>query len=233
MTNEADQPTPEPASPAPTSPTEGEPSEGDVSAIAWEYRLFAEVLQQGRDDLEATWRDHQLSLPRGPYRRLDPADVPRRLSAAFGELSWIVEPVERVFDSHIEAFGKPGQAGDADLIRHFASWILLTYRRLLDWAAELRNEDPGADFMRAVRLSAHAVDAPLDQFRAFIDDSIYKIRQAERMIAGSTKSDDRRPIELSLTLTLEVDQALLDEAHAELARATADTLVPSNGSGTT
>ena len=85
----------------------------------WEYLLFAGVLQQGRNALETKWRDHELRLPSRTRERLDADEAVSYLSAAFGRLGSIVEPLTRVFEGQQAAFGEPGEPGDPVLIEHF------------------------------------------------------------------------------------------------------------------
>lgn len=182
----------------------------------WEVLLFAASLRQGKNDLDLRWRDHQLRLPTADYHRLDEHDVAGYLGAAFGRLGWTLGPIERVFAAHEDAFGKPGESGDAALIRHFAGWIIEVYRRLLDWAGTVRSADVPEEFELAVELSSQAADLPLERIRSFIDDTIAAVDQLSGDLAAP--EDERKPIELLFTLTLEADNELMGAAVDELQR---------------
>lgn len=182
----------------------------------WEFLLFAGVLLQGKNDLKLRWRDHQLRLPTAEYHRVDEDDVAGYLGAAFGRLGWTLGPVERVFDAQEDAFGEPGEPGDAALIQHFADWIIEVYRRLLDWAGTVRSAGVPEEFELAIELSSQAADLPLERIRSFIDETVAAVDQLPAKLAAP--ENEREPIELQLTLTLDADNELMGAAVDELRR---------------
>jgi len=182
----------------------------------WEFLLFAAALLEGKKDLELRWRDHQLRLPTADYHRLDEDDVPGYLGAAFGRLRWTLGPIEPIFAAQEDAFGKPGEPGDPALIRHFAGWIIEVYRRLLDWASTVRSAGAPEEFELAVGLSSQAADLPLKRIRSFIDETVAAVDQLLAKLAAH--ENEREPIELRLTLTLEADNDLMGAAVDELRR---------------
>ncbi len=182
----------------------------------WEFLLFAGVLLQGKNDLELRWRDHQLRLPTADYHRIDEDEVAGYLGAAFGRLGWTIGPMERVFAAQEDAFGKPGEPGDAALIHHFAGWIIEVYRRMLDWAGTVRSVGVPEDFELAVELSSQAADLPLERIRSFIDETVDALDALPAKLA--TPENERAPIELRLTLTLKADNELMGAAVDELRR---------------
>jgi hypothetical protein len=167
------------------------------------------------------------------------------LSEAFGRLIWIIEPLTRVFEAQEDAFGKPGEPGDEQLIEHFARWIISVYRQLLEWAGAVRSADPPEEFRKlnawaiatpsnpvrsadppeefrkAVELSAHAADAPLLQIREFVDRTVEQLEQVPKHFARPEDEREENPLLLEVTLTLSADDALVDEALAELQNALA------------
>ena len=182
----------------------------------WEFLLFAAVLLQGKNDLELRWRDHQLRLPTAEYHRLDEDGVAGYLGAAFGRLGWTLRPIERVFAAQEDAFGKPGEPGDVGLIQHFGGWIIEVYRRLLDWAGTVRSAGVPEEFELAVELSSQAADLPLERIRSFIDETVAAVDQLSAKLAAP--ENEREPIELRLTLTLDADNELMGAAVDELGR---------------
>jgi hypothetical protein len=188
----------------------------------WEYLLFGGVLWQGKQELGLGWRDHQLRLPTDQYRRLAEDEVVGFLSEAFGRLSWIIEPLERVFEGQEDAFGKPGESGNPQLIEHFASWIISVYKQLLDWAGMVRSADAPEEFGKALELAAHAADAPVDQIREFVDRTVEQLEQIPEHLERPETEREEHPLHLELTLALSADEALMDEAIAELRSALPD-----------
>lgn len=124
--------------------------------------------------------------------------------------------IERVFVAQEDAFGKPGEPGDAGLIQHFAGWIIEVYRRLLDRAGTVRSAGVPEEFELAVELSSQAADLPLLRIRSFIDETVAAVDQLPAKLAAP--ENERLPIELRLTLTLEADNELMGAAVDELRR---------------
>jgi hypothetical protein len=187
----------------------------------WEYLLFAGRLVQAQRALRLGWRNHVLELPRGPYRALAGDEVPNYLSGEFGRLGWIIEPMQRVLAAQEDAFGRPGESGEPDLIEHLADWIVGIYRQLMDWAADMRNVGVPEEFEPAVKLFAHAGDASIEQIRDFIDASARRLDELAVQLANQRPEEPAEPITVELTLTLTVDDALNEEALAMLGDAVA------------
>jgi hypothetical protein len=187
----------------------------------WEYLLFAGLLHQGKDQLELLWRDHQLALARGPYRKLEDDEVPGFMSESFGRLAWTLEPLERVFAAQEEAFGRVGEPGDARLITHLAGWVITAYRSLLDWASDVRSAGPPDELQKALTLTGHAADKPIDDIRAFISQVVSQASEIAEYLALPEDARGEEPLTLSASLTIEADNALMDEAVAELRSALA------------
>lgn len=183
---------------------------------AWEHLLFGSVLRTGKDRLEPSWRDHQLRLPTSTYRRLEEDEVADFVAEAYARLRWIVRPLERVFDAHEDAFGRPGEPGDAALIQHFAEWIASVYKQLLDWSGEVRSADPPEALRRTLELLAHSADAPIEQIRGFIDHVGDELDRIPEHLSQSEADRSENPLRLELVLELFVDEFLLEEVLAEL-----------------
>jgi hypothetical protein len=210
-----------PPSPVPRTPEELAAVVRD-RPLAWEYLLFAGILLIGKQDLELRWRDHRLGLPTGEYHRVEEDDVPRYASEMIGRLAWLLEPINRVFapDAQEEAFGAPGESGDPRVIEHFAGWIITAYAKVLDWAGTVRSAGVPDEFDRAIALIAHAADSSLQAIRSFIDGVVAQLDELPAKLAEREEGDE--PLELHMTLTLEADEQLLNEAIAELQGAVAE-----------
>jgi hypothetical protein len=88
----------------------------------WEHLLFVGVLVRGKNELETKWDDHELRLPRGPRREFDLASANDFLSR---EVGWIQKHIvlDRIMSPSIyeQAFGAPGESGDAAKIEGMAA----------------------------------------------------------------------------------------------------------------
>jgi len=196
-----------------------EPAESPDDAIArlkseqpamWEYLLFAALLRRSQERLRRRRRDHELRLPGSAYHRVDEDRVVDYISTAFGELGWLIAPLNRVFEAQEDAFGKPGEPGNPILIEHFADWIAQTYEGLLDWAGRLRSAGVPDDFERALELAAQAADKPARQIWDFMDHLTAEVAKIPAHLA--IPEHDRRELIIDATLVLEADEEVLTEA---------------------
>lgn len=175
----------------------------------WEFVYFAAVLLSGERDLGHLKRNHALALPMGDYKRIPGDEVVEYIGTEFGRLAWIVRPLERVFEAQADAFGLPGQEGDPELIEHFAMWVIDVRRRLFEWAGEMRSVGVPDPYTSVVEMFSHAADLCLAQIGEFIDATVDGIGSALTQLADR---DEAEPVVVELTLTLEVDDALNEEA---------------------
>jgi hypothetical protein len=184
--------------------------------VGWEYLLFGAVLLREMNALEAKYRDHEIGFAApqaGPALGVDNVSV---LSTAFAEVRALVANVGRVFDKAAQerAFGAPGEPGDAERIRHLASRIIAIYEGLLDWAARVRGTPTEDEFKGVADLAGRFADLPVEQFRQFVHHAVAELDRLPEHFA----SESDEPIEVSLTLQLDMDQTILQEYEAELRR---------------
>jgi hypothetical protein len=189
-----------------------------VRQPGWEYLLFAGVLAQGMRRLEPKERDHELQLARGPRQHLDLQETTKYLSRAFGDLAAVWEPMGRLFQpsAQEQAFGAPGEPGDAARIEHFARRIVDMYEQTLDWGLTMRSLDIADPLKKSVELAARAADQPASDTKRFIEHAIKETDRIPAAIAGP----DPTPVNIELSLVLTVDERLMAEFNRELKRAT-------------
>lgn len=183
----------------------------------WEFFLFAGEILHGKNELAQLWRDHELRLPSAEYRRVDDDDVAAYVSEAFSRLVWCVSPIEPLFAGQEEAFGRPGESGNPELIQHLAGWLIEVYRRLLEWTATVRSVSVSEEFEFAMDLCSQAGDQPLEQVRSFIDETVSTVAELPAKLA--VPEEERDPIELEFILTLKLDIGVAEAAVDELRRA--------------
>jgi hypothetical protein len=185
----------------------------------WEYLLFAAVLLEGKESLEMKWRDHEVPPFVKPVVFSSVSEATSYLSSEFQRLAGLTEAMMRVFPSEVqeEAFGAPGSPGEPVRIEHFATRIVQTYGEILDWAATLRAVE-GPDVLRpAIEIAPSMADQPLSEFREFVDVAVREIDRVPAFIAGHRDGDG--PLSIDLTLTISLDQAIMDEFHRRLKQA--------------
>lgn len=182
----------------------------------WEYLLFASVLADGKEALEAKWRDHELGYVRPSGRRLTDPEAVELLTTATSEVMEYIKNLERALDPRFQelAFGRPGEPGDPDRIEHLAGRTIIVYEDLLDWAARLRSAQVSERFRRAVQLVASLVDLPLKQVRTFVDRCVAEFDRIPALLAAP----DRERININLTLKLDIDPATSHAFQREMDR---------------
>jgi hypothetical protein len=122
----------------------------------------------------------------------------------------------RVFDAQQSAFGAPGEPGDAVRIEHFANWIMNTYEDMLDWGRELRSLEGPDEMERPLELAARAVDRPLGQVRAFLDEVLVSTEAISAHLARPKVEQEAEPLVIEPTLSVSMDSGLTDETLSAL-----------------
>jgi len=182
---------------------------------AWEYLLYAGVLWQGCQDLEAKWRDHELGYARRTGQHLDEREALRHISGAMDDFKACMANLLKMLDSQARelAFGPPGQPGDAMLIEHLATRFIEVYEEILDIAARLRGARVSDNMTSVMDAAAHLADNPLKQIRDFIDQIVVETDAIPDRLALD------EPITITLTLTLSIDDEAQKRIDLELDRA--------------
>ncbi|MEV8525776.1 hypothetical protein AB0451_16700 [Streptomyces sp. NPDC052000] len=183
---------------------------------AWEYLLFAGVLRQGKELLEPKWRDYLIRNGSRTGRYLDKGSARIYLHGIWSDAEFIAERAMSAFDERLqlEAFGAPGEPGNAELIKQSADRIVKSYEDLLDWAAEIRGTVFPEGVKRAFDVAAMAAAQPLTDIRSFIDRTVNSIDEIPARLAQR----DPRPITFTLTLELTINEAVMAEFRKEVRR---------------
>lgn len=181
----------------------------------WEYLLFGGVLVQGKEALKGKRRDHRLRYARSVRRILDDSDAADFIGDATDAAERISGNLMKVLDQEAQewALGAPGVPGDVENIIHLGDRFIRTYEDMLDWAADLRGTSTSENMKRAIELVARFIDTPIKQVEDFIDQF------AESLVGVSERLANGERVELALTLTLSIEDGLVDEYSKELRKA--------------
>ncbi|MGI5514649.1 hypothetical protein [Streptomyces sp. CA-106131] len=182
---------------------------------AWEYLLFASVLQQGKQRLEPKWRDFRTGYGRRSGVYHDESSGIQRISGAFDDMQGIVGRMMMVFpaDTQEEAFGPPGVPGNSDNIIHLGGRILSGYEEILDWASDIRGEVYPESIRGVAELAAQMAKRPAEDIRDFIDRVFFEVSKVPDLLALPDPH-----VEISLTLTVTADDAAVREFTKEVRR---------------
>jgi hypothetical protein len=171
---------------------------------AWEFLLFASVLQQGKQRLEPKWRDFRTGYGRRSGVYHDESSGMQRLSGAFDDMQGIIGRMMMVFPAGIqeEAFGPPGTPGNSDNIIHLGGRIVSAYEEALDWAGDIRGEVYPESIRGVAELAAQMAMRPAEDIRDFIDSVFFEVSKVPDLLALPDPH-----VEISLALTVTADDA--------------------------
>jgi len=173
----------------------------------WEYLYFASLLQLGKDSLERKYRDHELGFGERSERTVPEEEVVPYLLGATNEARRLMHTFDRLFlpEAQERAFGRPGEPGDAEKIKHLAMRWTSIYEELLDWPARLRGVATPDSFSRAVDVLAHFNDESIENYRTFVDDFVRQNDDLSQVIARGD------PVTIEMKLSMTIPEALVDE----------------------
>lgn len=182
---------------------------------AWEYLLFASVLQQGKQRLEHKWRDFRTGYGRRSGVYHDESSGIQRLSGAFGDIEGVIGRMMLVFPVEIqeEAFGPSGVPGNSDSILHLGGRIVSAYEEILDWASDIRGEVYPESIRGAAELAAQMAKRPAEDIRNFIDRVFVEVSKVPGLLALPDPH-----VEISLELIVTADDAAVRAFSKECRR---------------
>lgn len=108
----------------------------DEKPLLWEFRLYAQVL------IDETERNNALPLAALAVRVPRFEDSTAWLGEHLDALQRIVKSVTDLINAdHEDAWGAPGEPGDADAVVRFALQVAAFHRQVLEWAGVARRAD--------------------------------------------------------------------------------------------
>lgn len=186
----------------------------------WEYLLFADELEAGMRQLDDSKQEfeigHMSPTMQGPAFD-DRVDGLAFIVAHMDKLKKAMDGIRWMTDEQAgeRVFGRPGEAGDPDTIRRYASTIPRFCAYLLGWAACLRGAAGPDDIEVLCQKVAVLANQPLGEIEDFVGDSVASIRQVVAAIRSGAESVGETTLFLRLTL----DDLAIDEATQCLKRA--------------
>jgi len=186
-------------------------------APGWEYMLFAARLDAGARALAFVHPAHNYS-----ERAFAPTSSEQRLWELIQgdnrDAVTLVQDLESVFDpDRVEqAFGRPGEPGDPQLIIDLAEELILGYDRMLAWTDRSRATKAPDRLANIATLHSHLLDQPNQQIEDYIDRWNAVAARIPELVEGAEQSVEPLTIDMSLRLT--IDETLLDRFTAEARR---------------
>ena len=180
----------------------------------WEYLYFAGVLRLEKEALEEKHLDHELKYASPSGERVKDQDAALYLRQAGDEIRGLVLTLGDMMSPDVQerAFGAPGVAGDPDRLKRLAMRWTSQYGALMDWAARVRGAIHSQTFDDAFELLARFADQPVTDCRRFLDDLVAQFERIPAALAA------QEPLHIDLTLTLTIEEGLVERFARELAR---------------
>ncbi len=183
----------------------------------WEYLLFAARLESG----EAALVQGQ-SAPDNTGRAFDKLRSRRkaidRLQRDNQEAIAIVGDIESVLgaDEVLNAFGAPGEPGDAERIVLLAEKLILKRDHFQRWTRRARATSTPDDLTMLFAAHAELLDLPNQQLEEYIERWIDFGEQLPRLLEDAEQASEPLKIEMALIIT--VDDQVLERFTDEIAR---------------
>lgn len=184
----------------------------------WEYLLFANVLITSRSVHEARWRDFQLgyTLKIGPT--IEPNQIPAMISERMSHASAITGNLERILapGAQEQAFGKPGEPGNAALIEHMALRLIDLYALLLSWAEDTRALRVPNWAEQLKESAVEFIRQPLQRTHDFVDEFTTQLEQAIADLADGKCNQ----VTITMALTFSIEDSVVRKFDREFDRVT-------------
>lgn len=183
---------------------------------AWEYLLYAGVIWQRRQALEAKWRDYELGLAPRTGQHLDDAAASRFMGHVMNDLATAGSTIMKLLDPKVQelAFGPLGTPGDPARIEHIATRFVDMYEQIMDMAAVIRGTGVSTAMAPVMEAGARLTADPLRQIRDFIDQLVAETDSLPERLAAADG-----PLHITLMLKLSIDEEANRQLDREIAHA--------------
>lgn len=167
--------------------------------VAWEYRLFFQILDDEIAASKELKRQYQLGLTLGPGERVSLLDIGTWSAPCTHELQRVVDVLNHAINVHFpEAVGPPGQAGSVEQIVSVARLIGEAYREALEWSFRVRRTT-GHERLRPV----------VDALARFPDDLLAKVESLggpmlKRIEDSLTAATTDKPVRIETTVDITI-----------------------------
>jgi hypothetical protein len=180
----------------------------------WELLHFAARLLRERVAAESKYRDFVMGYAPPTDEMICIEDAPDYISRAVRYAMQRTRNLNRVISPAVqeESFGRPGEDGDAEAIRHMAMRLNSIYEDLIDWTARVRGATMPAEFAWAVELLANVNGHTILAYREFVDELVAQIDQLPEHIALG------KPMTPDLSVAFSIPEEMVQAIRTELRR---------------
>lgn len=165
----------------------------------WEYKLFAQALSYGLQDLTDRRRDFNYGITFAAPRRLQNIEeLFEYISLKMEQLQHTIDTISVLIHKTLpDAFGAPGVPGDADYIVYVANRLIDVYRSIIDWSLDFSTIATQEDLHGLVASFSKMCEVTLCDIERFSDECCDKL-----LSIPDNLTENSEPILINITLSL-------------------------------
>ena len=165
----------------------------------WEYRLFAAALKDNLEKLDDLRYDVKYGISLKSVIAIDdPQEVVLSIKTKIEELRCKIDLLNPMInEALVEAFGEPGQPGDAEYIIYVAEKIIDIYKNILEWSLDFKSFLVPEEMRGLLNAASMLSETVIQDIENFIKDYNEGLKQ---LILGLGDSTEKRTIQFKLDL---------------------------------
>ena len=165
----------------------------------WEYRLFAAALKDNLEKLDDLRYDVKYGISFNRVISIDnPQEVILSVQTKMEELRCKIDLLNPMINiALVEAFGEPGQPGDAEYIIYVAEKIIDIYKYIHEWSLSFNSFLVPEEFRGLLHAASRLSETVIQDIESFIKDYNDGL---EHLVLGLEDSTEKRTIEFKLDL---------------------------------
>lgn len=169
----------------------------------WEYRLFAQALDDEVSALESERREYDLGFAYGANVAVDALAFPGWLTARVAELQRIFGQVSQLIQVTLqEALGPPGVSGNVREIVFVARQLGRLYREAFDWNSQVRCVHTDAAWTPVVGMLASLTEPLVRDLGLWGRNTTEGIEQALRELRSGSPPEQQRKVVFTFHLEI-------------------------------
>ncbi|MCK4559450.1 MAG: DUF4062 domain-containing protein [Calditrichia bacterium] len=167
---------------------------------AWEYFLFFQVLIDENQKHEHMFKEYKAGLLIGTSEQVEIETAIGWIQTRLRELKGLINSANQLLSKSLqEAFGEPGQAGDADEIIWNAKKLSEVTEEAVKWALLIRKAKVAEPFTNVIAAMSEFPTSAIERLQFYPIECIPQIENALKGASSGT------PISLELILKLELN----------------------------
>ena len=162
--------------------------------IAWEYKVFGQVYEDGLKELQNLKRDYKYGFSlRGSKRLADFDEVVNWILEKNSDFSIIADNLSDLINKNLTAaLGKPGEPADIEYVVYVAQKMVALYEKVLNIGLEIKHLSVDDEYVNLVKCPLEICDSIIEDLEGYCE--MYQ------KAMKSIKNGEKRTIEINLTM---------------------------------